>query len=143
MRAALPKMDNAGGSEPCGKGTCQVCDHLITRNTFTTKVCGEVFKIQSGPLNCNSEKVLYLLRCKICHDTPYLQLIIVKVNTDLFEKENRTYHRSVFIHYIQDCHWCIDDWEVSLFWEVWNPQTTERKGDVFATQIKKHFTHLA
>ena len=87
MRAVLPKTDNAGGSEPCGKGTCQVCDHLITRNTFTTKVCGEVFKIQSGPLNCNSEKVLYLLRCKICHDTPYLQLIIVKVNTDLSKRK--------------------------------------------------------
>ena len=72
VRAALPKMDNAGGSEPCGKGTCQVCDHIITTNTFTTKACGEVFKIQSGPLNCNSEKVLYLLRCKICDDTPYV-----------------------------------------------------------------------
>ena len=27
-------------------------------------------------------------------------LIILKVNTDLFEKENITYHRSVFIHTI-------------------------------------------
>ena len=25
-------------------------------------------------------------------------LIIIKVNTGLFEKENRIYHRSVFIH---------------------------------------------
>ena len=58
LRAALPKTDNVGGSEPCGKGTCQLCDHIITTNTFTTKACGEVFKIQSGPLNCNSEKVL-------------------------------------------------------------------------------------
>ena len=64
VRAALPKMDNAGGSEPSGKGTGQVCYHKITTNTFATKACGEVFKIQSGPLNCNSEKVLYLLRCK-------------------------------------------------------------------------------
>ena len=72
VRAALPKMDNARGSEPCGKGTCEVCDHINTTNTFTTKACGEVFKIQSGPLNCNSEKVLYLLRCKICDDTPYV-----------------------------------------------------------------------
>ena len=27
VRTKLPKMDNAGGSEPRGKGTCQVCDH--------------------------------------------------------------------------------------------------------------------
>ena len=72
VRATLPKMDNAGGSGLCGKGTCQVCDHLITTNTLITKPCGEVFKIESLPLNCNSEKVLYLLRCKICDDTPYV-----------------------------------------------------------------------
>ena len=58
VRAVLLKMDNAGGSKPYEKGTCQVYDHIITTNIFTTKACGEVFKIQSGPLNCNSEKVL-------------------------------------------------------------------------------------
>ena len=62
VRAAMSKMDNAEGSEPCGKVTCQLCDHIITTNTFTTKACGEVFKIQSGPFNCNSKKVLHLLR---------------------------------------------------------------------------------
>ena len=54
MRAALPKIDNVGASAPCVKGTCQVCDHIITTNTFTTKACGEVSKIQSRPLNCSS-----------------------------------------------------------------------------------------
>ena len=56
----LPKIDNAGGFEPCVKRTCQVYDHVITTNTFGTKACGEVFIIQSGSLNCNWEKVLYL-----------------------------------------------------------------------------------
>ena len=80
MSAALPKIYNAGGSEPCEKSTCQVCDHLITTNTFTTKAFEEVFKIQSGALNCNSEKVLYLLRSKICDDTPYVGLAKNKVS---------------------------------------------------------------
>ena len=78
MRAALPKMDNAGGSELSGKGTCQMCDHIITTNTFTTKARGEVFKIQTGRLNCNSEKVLYLLRCKTCDDTSYVGKVKTK-----------------------------------------------------------------
>ena len=72
MRAVLRKMDNAGGSEPCGKCTCQVCDHVFTNDTFPTKACGKVFKIKSWPLNCNSEKVIYRLRCKICDDTAYV-----------------------------------------------------------------------
>ena len=58
MREVLPKMNNAGGSEPCGKSTCQKYDHFITTNFFTTKACGEAFKIQTL-------KVLYLLRSKI------------------------------------------------------------------------------
>ena len=40
MRATLIKMDTAGGSEPFGKSNCQVCDHIITTNTFTTNACG-------------------------------------------------------------------------------------------------------
>ena len=42
VRAELPKMDDAGDSEPCGKGTCHVCDHIITTNTSTTKAYREV-----------------------------------------------------------------------------------------------------
>ena len=49
-----------------------ITNNRITTNTFTTKACGEVFKIQIGPLNCNSEKVLYPLRCKIYDDTTYV-----------------------------------------------------------------------
>ena len=30
---ALPKMDNPGGSELYGTGTCQVCDQIINTNT--------------------------------------------------------------------------------------------------------------
>ena len=52
VRAAFPKIDNAGVFEPCGRVTCQVCNHVITTNTFRAKTCGKVFKIQIGPLNC-------------------------------------------------------------------------------------------
>ena len=72
VRGPLLKMDNAGGCEPFWKGTCHVCDHIITTNTFTTKQCEQVINTQNGPLNCNSEKILYLLRCKICDNTPYV-----------------------------------------------------------------------
>ena len=47
-------------------------NQIITNKTFTTKTPGKVFKSQHGPLKCNSEKVLYLLRFKVCNDTPYV-----------------------------------------------------------------------
>ena len=42
-------------------------------------------------------------------------LIIIKVNTDLFEKENNVPQKRFHSHYLQDCHKGINDWEVILF----------------------------
>ena len=113
VRAVLPKTANAGGSEPCGKGTCQVCDHIITTNTFTTKACGNVCKIQSGPLNCNSEKFLYLLRCKFCDDTPYVGKAKTKFclwfnnykskHQSFHKGKQNVPHKHFHSHCIQDC----------------------------------------
>ena len=49
-------MDNAGGSESCGKGTCQVRDHIIKNNAFTAKACWDVFKIQNDPLTVTQKR---------------------------------------------------------------------------------------
>ena len=72
VRATLPKLNESGRCEPCGKKTCLVCDSISTAMTFTTEACQETFKIQSDPLTCYSEKVLYLLKCKICSEVPYV-----------------------------------------------------------------------
>ena len=57
VRAALPKIDNAGGSEPCGKGTCQLFDHIITTNTFRTKACWKYLKSKVYPLSVTQKKL--------------------------------------------------------------------------------------
>ena len=54
-------MENAGGSQTCEEGTCQVCDHIITANTFIAKACGVVFEIQRTPLNWKA-KTKFCLR---------------------------------------------------------------------------------
>ena len=151
VRAVMPKMDNAGGYEPCGKGTCQVCDHIITTNTFTTKACGEVFKIQSGPLNCNSEKVLYLLRCKICDDTPYVGKAKTKFclrfnnykskHWSFWKGKQNVPQKRFHSYYIQDCHRGIDDWEVTLF-EQCEMYKQLRERETFWQHILKTFYPL-
>ena len=69
VRAALPKMGNAGGFESCVKGTCKPCDHIIRTKSFTTKGFGEVLIFNVGPL---------ILRCKICDYTPYVGKVKTK-----------------------------------------------------------------
>ena len=67
VRASLPKDKILFGSEPCGKKRCQVCNHISKTDSFISSDSAETFKIQSGPLNCDSEKVIYVLKCKICN----------------------------------------------------------------------------
>ena len=61
VKASLPRTNETGRCEPCGKKTCLVCNSIKTTTSFTTEICGETFKIQGGHLNCKWEKVLYLL----------------------------------------------------------------------------------
>ena len=39
------------------KKTCLVCDSISTSVTSTREACQEIFKIQKGPLNCDSQNV--------------------------------------------------------------------------------------
>ena len=72
VRAILTILNESGRCQPCGKKTCLVCDSISTATTFTTEACQETFIIHSGPLTCDSEKVLYLLKCKVCGESPTL-----------------------------------------------------------------------
>ena len=68
VRAALPKTNETGRCEPCGKKTCLVCNSIRTTTTFTAGACGENFKSHRFLLTCYSEKVLYLLKYKVCDE---------------------------------------------------------------------------
>ena len=102
-----------------------MCDHIITTKTFTTKTCGEVSKIPSGPLNCNLEKFPYLLRCKICDDTAYVGKTKTKFHLwfNNYKSKHRPFRKgkqnelqnSFHLHYVQDCHKGINYWEFTLF----------------------------
>ena len=58
-------LKNALGSEPFGKRNCQLYKFYIKALTFSPITTDETFKINKGPLNCNSKNA-YLLGCKKC-----------------------------------------------------------------------------
>ena len=125
VRATLPKINGSGRCGPCGKKTCLVCDFIRTATTFTTEACQETFKIQTGPLTCDSEKVLYLLKCKVCGEVPYVGKAKTKFRYRFnnykskyraFRKGNRKVPEKLFdTHYCLDGHSDIEDWEFSIF----------------------------
>ena len=62
VRASLSILNNTLGSEPCGKRNCQVCQFIVNIDTFSPIKTDEAFKINKGPLNCNSKKVVSVCR---------------------------------------------------------------------------------
>ena len=64
VRASHPILNNTLGSEPCVKRNCQVCQFTVNADTFSPITTDETFKINKGPLNYNSKKVVYLSECK-------------------------------------------------------------------------------
>ena len=100
VRAKLPNVEITGRSESCGKRNCQVCDFICDTDTFSTKACGETFKIQSGVLNCNSQKVVYLLKCRICGEAPYVGKAKTKFRARFnnYKSAHRSYRKNVKYH---------------------------------------------
>ena len=69
VRAVLPKVEEQKvqkGCFKCGGKRCEVCHNLKETSEFTSHVSKEIFTIEKGPLNCNSELVIYLISCKVC-----------------------------------------------------------------------------
>ena len=100
--------------------TYLVCDSISTTTTFTTEACQETFKTQKGPLNCDSEKVIYLLKCKFCGGVPKVgkektkfcyRFNNYKSKHRAFGKGNQKVPQKRFHdHYCLDGHSGIDDW---------------------------------
>ena len=90
---------------------------------FHTKACGETFKIQNGILNCNSQKVTYLLKRRTCGEAPYVDKAKTKFRARFnnYKRTHRSYKKTRKVsqqrfheHYRQHSHNGIGDWQLTL-----------------------------
>ena len=65
--AVLPRVDTEGRSKPCeGKPSCDVCISVNNTSHVKRRDTEETFNILKGPLNRNSNHVIYLFESKQC-----------------------------------------------------------------------------
>ena len=57
VRAKIPNVEITGMPESCGKGNCQVCDLICDTDIFTTKACGETFKLSESRLSFKMQNI--------------------------------------------------------------------------------------
>ena len=70
VRAKLPNLSveehNKAGSFKCMKSRCQTCQNVKNETKFSNKDSSKIFEIRKGPLNCDSQNVIYQIVCKTC-----------------------------------------------------------------------------
>ena len=73
------------------------CDSINTATTFTTEACQETFKIQSSLLISDFEKVLYLLKCKVCAKVPYIGKAKTKLRYrfNTYKSKHRAFRKDI------------------------------------------------
>ena len=107
-----PNLTRAEDVNHVGKKTCLVFDSISTAMTFTAKACQKSFKIKSAPLICNLENVLWLLKCKVCVEVPYVGK--AKTNFRYRFNNSKSKHRAFrksnwkVPHKLFHTHYCLD-----------------------------------
>ena len=66
----------------------QLCDFVHDADAFSTKACCEIFKMQNGLLNCNSQKLVYFLKCKIFGEDHHIVKVKTKFRVKFDDYEN-------------------------------------------------------
>ena len=68
VRAVLPQLDTEDKSKPCegANCSCEVCESVKDTTKFKKAESEETFDILRGPLDCNSNNVIYPFECKKC-----------------------------------------------------------------------------
>ena len=104
VRAKLPNVEITRRFESRGKENSQVSDFICNTDIFTNNTCVETFEIQSGMLNYNSQKVVYLLTYRYVVTLFILirqkrnleqDLIIIKVHTDPLMHQSSVFMNSI------------------------------------------------
>ena len=145
VRAPLPKMDNPGGSVPPEKGTCQVYDHKLLLTFLQQKHAMKYLKFNVDPLTVTQKMsftfwgakfVMTLPMLEMIKHSSVLNLIIIKVNTNLFEKKNRMYHKSDFIHTIYKIATKVMIIGKSLYLRSMKRSNNLKKGNMWQNKLK-------
>ena len=74
-------LDREGRSKPCevANCSCEVCESVKDITKFKKAESEKTFDILKGPLDCNSNNVIYLFECKKCQfKFPYVGSTVTK-----------------------------------------------------------------
>ena len=146
VRAKIPNNYQPGTSNRCNRSNCEVDDILDESNTFTDADGGRVYGLRKGDLHCNSDHVVYKLRCRTCGLQYTIGSTITKFRKRInnYKSQFRNYsdkkrrgvknpgekisQASLMEHFCAPDHHGMDDWSFQLIdWAENLPRLRERE----------------
>ena len=131
------------------KRSCEVCKSVNDTSHFKRRDTGKTFDILKGPLDCNSNHVIYLFECKKCqYRFPYVGSTKTKfryrinnyksfhrkfrkkyVEKDLaiVIKKSKLKQKLFHEHYCSEGHQGIENWSVTLIDQVEDLDSLRKK----------------
>ena len=149
--AVLPNVDAEGRSKLCGgkKHSCEVCRSVNDISHFKRRDTDETFNIMKGPLDCNSNHVIYLFECKQCqYCFPYegstktklryrinnyksthrkFRKKYVEKDLAIIIKKSELKQKLFHKHYCSEGHPGIENWRVTLIDQVEDLDSPRKK----------------
>ena len=104
--------------------------------------------MQSVILNCNSKKVVYLLKCRICGEAPFVGKAKMKFRGRFnnyktghrsYRKKRKVSQQRFYEHYGRHSHNGIDDWQFKTI-QKFETHEQLKEGNHFGNTGLKRFT---
>ena len=122
VRAKVPPLKTEDGfCGPCNKPRCEICKHITKTHKFELSSTKRIYSIRPQNSICDSENVVYLCTCKICHKQYTGSTEEFRSRFDNYKCSHRNFLRDKKVkqesfhgHFPEGSHQGESDWEVRL-----------------------------
>ena len=129
-----PVQKNEGFCEPCKKSRCEICEHIVSTDSFKSTTTQRTYFIRPPGVKCSSENVLYLFTSKTCSKQCTGSTEDFRPRFDNYRCAHRNFlkrknvkQESFHAHFVEVNHNGKDEWEVRLIDQIDNVEDLRKR----------------
>ena len=129
-----PVLKNEGFCGPCKKSRREICEHIVSTDSFKSTTAQRTYFIRPPNLKCSSKNVVYLFICKTCSKqyTGTIEDFRPRFNNyrcahRKFLKRKKEKQQSFNAHFAEANHNGEENWEVRLIDQTANIEDLRKR----------------
>ena len=144
VRAKVPPvLKNEGSYGPCKKSRCEICEQIVSIDSFKSTTTQRTYFIRPPNLKCSSKNAVHLFPCKTCSKqcTGSTEDIRPRFNNYRsanrnFLKTNKLKQESFNAHFAEANHIDEEDWEVRLIDQTDNIEDLRKRESFWQHELE-------